>query len=182
MLNKGAKSDIRTWLSFLDHFNGAALIITSQWNDANTRILVSDSSKLGFGIFFQNHWVNARWDEVGVATSNSMAYLELYPIVLGLLVGADQLGNSKVRFDCDNLAVVNIMNKQSSKCPKIMKLVRKLVLVCLQKNIIFRSFYIRSASNVTGDSLSRFQIHRFFQAQPAADRAPTQYKQFLPLG
>lgn len=45
----------------------------------------------------------------------------------------------KILFLTDNEAVVAIINKTSSKDKTIMKLVRRLVISCLQNNIFFQS-------------------------------------------
>jgi hypothetical protein len=52
--------------------------------------------------------------------------------------------------------------------------VRKLVLVCLQNNILFKARHIPGIKNSLADSLSRLQIHRFkVLASPTMDPMPT---------
>lgn len=63
----------------------------------------------------------------------------------------------------DNLAVVQIINKQSSKEKTLMKLVRRLVLATLNWNIHFRAKHIPGKHNITADRLSRFQFQAAFQ-------------------
>ena len=48
-----------------------------------------------------------------------------------------------------------------------MTFVCKLVLVCLQNNILCRAKHIAGCRNTLADSLSRFQIQKFFQLPPA---------------
>ena len=47
------------------------------------------------------------------------------------------MANSSLIFLCDNKAVVEIINKQSSKDKTIMNLVRPLVLKLISHNILF---------------------------------------------
>lgn len=61
--------------------------------------------------------------------------LELFPIVLALEMWGSQFQNHNILFLTDNEAVVAIINKTSSKDKTIMKLVRRLVISCLQNNI-----------------------------------------------
>ena len=72
-----------------------------------------------------------------------------------------------------NQSVVGIINRQASKCPKIMQLVRKLILVCLKNNILFQTQHICGIRNITRDSLSRFKMEKKFQVQPEASRIAT---------
>ena len=67
---------------------------------------------------------------------------ELLHIVLAVEVWGKGMQNRCVRFHCDNLAVVTIINKMTSKDSTIMKLVRRFVLSTLQLNIIFFAEHI----------------------------------------
>lgn len=57
----------------------------------------------------------------------------------------------------DNLAVVQIFNKHSSKEKTHMKLVRRLVLATLKWNIHFLAKHIPGKHNITTGRLSRFK-------------------------
>ena len=71
---------------------------------------------------------------------------------------ASSLTNSVVIFHCDNLAIVNIINAQSSKNIRVMNLLRKMILIMLSFNIIFKSEDIPGKSNKLCDALSRGQV------------------------
>lgn len=66
----------------------------------------------------------------------------------------------------DHLAVVQIINKQSSKQKTPMKLVRRLVLATLKWNIHFRAKHIFGKQNIIADRLSGFQFLATFQHMP----------------
>ena len=66
---------------------------------------------------------------------HQLPFLEFYPIVVAIHCWASLLSNRRVKFHTDNIAVVHIINKQSSHCPKIMHLLRLFVLQCLKFNI-----------------------------------------------
>ena len=58
--------------------------------------------------------------------------------------------------------------------------VRKLVLVCLQNNIVFKAKHIRGIHNDLADSLSRLQIPKFHRLAPAnMDSMPTAIPLYL---
>ena len=54
------------------------------------------------------------------------------------------------------MAVVEIINKQSSKDRTLKRLVRRLVLAGLKFNVLFKAKHIPGKSNVVADHLSRF--------------------------
>ena len=76
-------------------------------------------------------------------------------------------------FHSDNQAIVHVINKQTSKKPKVMALVRRLVLVCLEKNISMQAKHIPGNYNVLPDLLSRFQVQEFLKQAPYMDQDPT---------
>ena len=59
--------------------------------------------------------------------------LELYPLVVVLEVWGRQLQNKRLTLFTDNMALVAVLKKQTSKNKINMVLMRKLVLVCLIK-------------------------------------------------
>ncbi len=90
-------------------------------------------------------------------------------MIVAVLCWGPLLANGQVLFRTDNLAVVHIINGQTSQCNRIMHLVRLFVLHCLRYNIVFRAEHISGFTNVLADSLSRFQMERFRAAAPEAD-------------
>ena len=66
--------------------------------------------------------------------------------------------SSVVRFWCDNMAVVFVINNMSSRSEQVMKLVRVLVLHKLQFNLVFHARHIPSIDNNIADALSRQQM------------------------
>lgn len=71
------------------------------------------------------------------------------------------------------MAVVHILNKQTSKNPTIMVLVRRLVLACMRYNILLQATHIPGTYNVLPDLLSRLQIDKFRSIAPHVDPEPT---------
>jgi len=59
------------------------------------------------------------------------------------------------------VAVVHIINKQTSKVPSIIVLVRLMVLTCMKHNILVRAEHIPGKLNILPDLLCRLQIKAF---------------------
>ena len=74
--------------------------------------------------------------------------------------------NQHITFFTDNAALVDIINKATSRDPTVMIFMRRLVLVCLQFNILFRARHVPGVKNVLADSLSRLQVMKFKQLAP----------------
>ena len=63
------------------------------------------------------------------------------PILVTIWLWAGEWANFVIRFWCDNLAVVHIINNLTSKSDCIMKLVMAFVLHTLQFNIVAGAIY-----------------------------------------
>ena len=73
----------------------------------------------------------------------------------------------------DNESVVHVINKQTAKDPKMLGLLRAMVLICLRNNIFFRARHILGGKNVLADSLSRLQVDKFHTLSRGMDPTPT---------
>jgi hypothetical protein len=177
-LTQGAKEDLRMWVIFLEQFNGATMIPDQMWAGEDDLQLFTDASAgIGFGGFFKGSWFQGKWPKD--LSKQSIAWLEFFPILVAIVLWGNQLQGKRIILRSDNQAVVAIINKQTSKCPKIMKLVRFFVLQCLKSNIAFMSKYIPGKQNDIADALSRFQMERFREMAPGANTEGIPVPQFL---
>ena len=96
--------------------------------------------------------------------------LEFFPIVLAIDIGGPLMRNKCIVFFSDNQAVVEIINKQTSKDRSIMVLLRHFVLCTLKYNILFHAKHIAGCKS---DALSRLQVEKFRLLAPTADPQPT---------
>ena len=171
-LTNDTKDDLRVWLQFLDLYNGKSFFLAEIWETSNTLELYTYSAgSKGYSAVFGNHWLYGAWPPSW--KSLNIATLELFPIVIALHLWGPTISHKCVLLFTDNAALVDIINKQTSKDKGIMILVRSLVLCCLRFNILFRSRHIQGFLNKTADSLSRFQVAEFKALTPDADILPT---------
>ena len=139
-LNKEARADLAAWETFLTSFNGSYLFISQQWlSSENIRLYTDSAGSLGYAAVYGSNWVNGAWPSTWA--NQSIALLELYPVLLALEIWGSHLANHSILFLSDNEAVVHIVNKQSSREPRIMVLVRRLVLCALKFNVLFKVGY-----------------------------------------
>ena len=154
-LTKGTKNDLKLWESFLASYNGKSFIHDTPTATSQDIHLYTDASMIGFGEVFGKAWIQGFWPPTW--KNYNINILELYPIFALIKVFGKKLARSSIVLHCDNLAIVTIINKQTSKCPLIMSLIRPLVLELLQQNIRFISEHIPGIKNITCDYISRTQ-------------------------
>ena len=96
-LSKEAKSDIATWLTFLDQFNGKTFFLDDKWETSSSVELFTDAAgSKGYGAIFGKHWFCGAWPASW--TSLNIAFLELFPIVLSLHIWGPLMANKCVVF------------------------------------------------------------------------------------
>ncbi|XP_056009466.1 uncharacterized protein LOC130051521 [Ostrea edulis] len=175
-LNKGSREDMNMWLIFLKQWNGISMFYNQIEVSSDALQLYTDASgTLGYGGFFQGRWFSESWPLPLQRTCKdsdelSIAFRELYPIVVAALLWGHSWRKQRIVFSCDNQGTVAIINKGRSKCPKIMALVRRLTLCAANNNFVFKSKYFEGHKNVIADCLSRLQIPKFRQLVPAANK------------
>lgn len=138
----------------------------------NLQLYTDVSSRFGYGAVFQNHWLYSEWNSEWLGTNITVK--ELYPIVLAIELWGREITNMSICFNCDNEALVYVLNKHTSSEPKVMFLVRKLVLLALNYNIVFTARHLPGKSNILSDVFSRLQISKFRYLMPQADLHPAE--------
>ncbi len=158
-LNAEARADIAAWKDFITHHNGKTMLLDYHWLTSPKLQLYSDASgAVGFAAYFGPRWVAGRWPDAWRALD--ITFKELFPIVVAVIVWVEKLSNKCISFHTDNIAVAHIVNSQTSKNPAVMFLVRKLVITCMNHNIMFRASHVPGLKNNIADALSRFQLTR----------------------
>ena len=131
------------WKTFLINYNGVTYFQANHWvSNENIQLFTDSAGSVGFGLYFQGRWSQGRWSEWVLEKKFSIAALELFLIYVAIKLWGKTLANTKVSFRSDNQATVAIINKQTSPCKTIMRMVREIVLNCLLLNISFRAKYI----------------------------------------
>jgi hypothetical protein len=140
-LTKEARADLSAWSLFTESFNGKSLFLSDQWMNSEQLCLYTDVINLGLGGVFGIKWFTERcpvnWLQYHITIR------ELFPIVLAIHLWGRNLQTKCVQFHTDNMAVVHIINKQTSKDPTIMKFVAQIVLLILKYDIIFKALHIK---------------------------------------
>ena len=183
-IKKDIRLDLDMWQVFLKNFNGISVFHDRFWVTNEDVQLFSDSAGgqgLGFGAYYKGHWCQDSWPNSwhNLEITSDITTLELFPILVALFVWGHELRNKKLKINCDNIAVVHILNKLTSKSERVMCLVRALTLRCLSLNILLKATHVPGCNNNICDALSRFQLVRFRELAPDADLVSTPVPDYL---
>lgn len=125
-------------------FNGKPFVLEDGWISSYSLPFYTDAAQsIGYGLIFGKHWAYGTWPDSW--KDNHVSFLEFFSIVLGLQLWCSKLKNKQALFMTDNKSIVYIINKQTTKDPKLLSLLRTPVLIC------------RSARNILADR-DRLQI------------------------
>lgn len=174
-LSSGFFKDLDMWQEFVSGWNGASFFLTTSWvNSDSLQLFMDASGSIGFGGIFSSQWFHGQWrahqhlGQPGI----SIAWQELFALVVACHLWGSTFCNKRILFFCDNQSVVEIVNSKRSRIPRVMDLVRHLTLLTLKYNFYLKVSHIEGKRNEIADSLSRFQMARFHTLAPHADPCP----------
>ena len=104
--------------------------------------------------------------------SLSIAYKELFPIVVAAALCGFQWVSRPVELLCDSESVVAVLKSGSSRDQHLMGLLRHLSLLAKRHSFMFTASSVHGMANQVADSLPRFQFQRFRRLAPQADMTP----------
>jgi hypothetical protein len=175
--DRESREDLHMWLEFLEKWNGVSVFYEKTLtSNADFQLYTDASSTIGYGGYFHGHWFAECWPKELTTCMKqpiSMAFRELYPIVVAALLWGHMWRRKRILFHCDNSAVVEIIKKRRSSDLPISNLMRTLCYCAAKNNFDVYSEHVPGITNIIADSLSRLQIPRFRQAAPLADQTPT---------
>ena len=134
------------WQYVFKSWNGRGFFLNNYWESSDELLLYRDpSGSRGFGGLCGKHWFQGTWQPHQVLGYEhiSIAWQELYAIVVACAIWGKQWIRKRVIFKCDNSSVVHIINGKKARCPKIMHLVRHLTLLTLRHNFYCRAKHVQ---------------------------------------
>ncbi|KAL5488979.1 hypothetical protein EMCRGX_G018014 [Ephydatia muelleri] len=157
-----AREDLAWWECFLPEWNGVVMFLDPDWTSANTLNLFTDASGTsGYGAYFNGSWFRGSWLPHQQLGMRSIQWQELFAIVAAAKAWGPRLAKCRVRFHCDNQAIVYAWSGQSSKDVAIMKLLRELFFTAANHNFSVQLVHIPGQHNPVADALSCTSYHGF---------------------
>lgn len=113
-LTKETRADLTMQLQFISQFNGKSVFLAKEWDFSDFISLYTDASgSIGISEVLGEQWFTQQWSEE--LLHFQIAIKELFPIVLALEIWGCQLQNKKILLLTDNMAIVQVINKQSRR-------------------------------------------------------------------
>ena len=169
-LNQDFRSDLLWWRTFASHWNGAALII-----DPNSRhpvVVTSDASGFwGCGAWCECQWFQLQWDQQ--SERKQIAVKELLPVIIAAAIWGHSWSGKSVVTNCDNQAVVTVLNSRYSREKDIMQLLRCLFFLEAHFQFQLSATHLPGALNERADDLSRNRLSSFHDKMPEAAPYPS---------
>ena len=140
-LNIECRKDLLMWDKLLTDWNGVSLFLDLATTDTADMELFTDASGIGFGGYYQGEWFAGPWPDnltQSLDSELSIAFQELYPIVVAAVLFGRQWRRKQILFYCDNMATVFAINKARSHSPAMMQLMRRLAIVSATCNFAFK--------------------------------------------
>ena len=170
-LNREFRLDLEWWHQFLSEWHGVTFwLFPGMALDPDFEVTADAAGAIGYGAYFGNQWFNGSW--FNCQRPLSIAYKELFPIVIAAHVWGIAWSKKHILFRSDNEAVVTILNSRTSKVPDIMHLVRHILMSAALFNFTFRAQHVPGVQNSVADALSRFNWQEFWRLAPSASPSP----------
>jgi len=163
------------WREFFHSWEGLSFLLSPQWAPLPEFYVSSHAAgALGYGANFVNEWFVCKWSSSQQPLS--IAYKELFPVVVAAHLWGDRWATKRVEFCSDNMAVVFALHSGTSRDPNMMTLLRHLSLIAARNFFAFTASHTAGRDNSTADGLSRFDFQHFHQLAPHAAPGQPQYR------
>ena len=171
------RSDLAWWDTFLDSWNGVAIIPPSMAVAPPYHVYTDAAGGFGCEAIWGRHWFQYRWPSA--FQGRAIATQELLPIVMACMIWGPWWANNMVVVHCDNQAAVCVVNTGYSRDKDMMHLMRCLFFIRAYWGIGMRAEHIPGEQNTAADAISRGNLSTLFQVSPQASPLPTAVPQSL---
>lgn len=166
-LNKDFHLDLTWWREFFHSWDGLSFLLSPQWSPLPEFHVSSDAAgAVGYGAIFDTEWFAGGWSPAQEPLS--IAYKELFPVVIAASLWGHRWATKRVEFWSDNTAVVDVLRSGTSRDPNLMVLLRHLSFTAARYSFAFSGSHRAGKSNSIADALSRFEFQRFHLLAPHA--------------
>lgn len=161
------KEDLLVWAKFLDTYNGRSFFQSEFVFAPDFRLFTDAAGSKGFVAIWGTHWCCVAWLDSWISkiSMKNVVLLELFPILVAMELWGACFANRRIFSRNSNKGVLFAVNCLSSSSLLVIKVLRQTVFLCLKYNVWLKAKYTPGRLNVIADSVSRFQMDRYFQMQ-----------------
>ena len=110
--------------------------------------------------------------DIGILESTSIAAKEFLPILLAGIVWGKAWHGCTIRCNCDNEAVVQVINGRYARYPLLAHMLRCLFFICARHQFTLVAKHIPGKNNEAADAISRNNLPLFYSQVPNAMGSP----------
>ena len=171
-LNKEIRSDLLWWKTFVDSWNGISFLQLTHQLIPSVNVFSDASGGFGYGAIWGVRWLQGQWPQDWSAVN--IMVKELVPVVVAAAIWGSQWSGQFVHFHIDNMSVVDVLKKGSSKEPSglVMHLLRCLSFFSAFFHFSFSSVHIPGVCNSVADDISRNRIWCLSSQVPSIQAFP----------
>ena len=149
--------DIIWWHKYMVQFNGVSMM----WLESSSgeKAFSTDACLTGIGGKFRNEYF---WEEIPETWKNlvkmgqmHILHVEMMALVIATKLWKHYFNGLKIEIDCDNMGVLEIINRGRARDMKLQQMLRELTFVTATHHCEIHVKYIRSEDNLISDRLSR---------------------------
>ena len=151
-LNQDFRADLLWWKTFASQWNGATLICDLESHQPV--VVTSDASgSWGCGAWCDHRWFQLQWDQQ--SRDKQIAVKELLLVIIASAIWGHEWAGRRVVSNCDNQAVVVVLNSRGSREKDLMQLLRCLFFLEAHFQFQISATYLPGVLNECVDDLSR---------------------------
>ena len=163
LMSEGCKADIRWWSRYLRKFNGVELLFPEEPQNlslhelmcSGAHVYCGDAQLQGGGAFFHDEYWSQPFPDWLRNDNQPIHIKEFYVVIASSILWGQEWRGKMIYIFCDNMAVVEVLDKEKPKDPEMSRLLREFLYIVCTRGFtpIFR--HVGSKVNQVADFLSR---------------------------
>ena len=154
-LNREFRADMEWWHRFLSEWNGVSMFRKVRAESPEAEFWSDASGSWGCGAYWSSQWLQWQWIPGSALDSASIAAKEFLPILLASIVWGEAWCGCTIRCNCDNEAVVHVINGRYARDPLLAHMLRCLFFICARQQFTLVAKHTPEKDNVAADAISR---------------------------
>ena len=152
-LNREFRADVKWWHLFLSEWNGVSMLRKVRAESPDAEFWSDASGSWSCGAFWRSQWLQVQWAPGGILESTSIAAKEFLPILLAGIVWGQSWHGCTIRCNCDNEAVVQVINGRYARDPLLAHMLRRLFFICARHQFTLVAKRIPGKNNDAADAI-----------------------------
>ena len=152
------RKDLEWWDRFLTRFNGTTYIPEMVWKEPDI-FISTDACLTGTGGWCGSQFFSEKFPDSVISKDYHINVLELLSILVALRLWYKECSGLRLKFNCDNLLSVNLINSGRSRDANMLRVIREIVFLCATHNIHILAVHLPGVQNRRADALSRAHVN-----------------------